>query len=162
MAKKNPELVRALRGAAHRLSIGARYEWGHMARCNCGHLIQSLTGMNDREVSRAVNYELDEWTEHARAYCPQSGRAVDEVFETLEKVGFDREDVIHLEHLTDPLVLERLGDNVHLSRNSREDLIRYLSAMADLLEEGGSGDVIRAESEPVPPESFLLASVLAT
>ncbi|MEM0896355.1 MAG: hypothetical protein AAGJ79_05665 [Verrucomicrobiota bacterium] len=139
-------LIHALRSAADRLAAGARYEWGHLARCNCGHLIQSLTGMDSREISCAVDHELEEWSEHAKAYCPQSGRAVDEVFETLGKVGFGREDVIHLENLSDRRVLGRLGGNVHLRRNSREDVIRYMRAMADMLEDEASHGVIKSKN----------------
>ena len=150
MAESNPSLIKALRDAARRLSNGARYEWGHMARCNCGHLIQCLTGMNDREISRTVNHHLEEWTEHASSFCPETGRAVDEVFRELEKVGFHREDVIHLENLTDQRVLDRLGDNVHLRRNSPEDVVRYLEALADLLEEDASAPPAR---KPRPTRS---------
>ena len=159
MAEGNPDLIQALRHAADRLSVGARYEWGHVARCNCGHLIQSLTGLNDREIACAIDHDLDEWTEHARTYCPQSGRAVDDVFEILSRVGFEREDVIHLENLSDRRVLRQLGEDVHLRRNSREDVIRYLNAMADMLEvETGQGQWA-GEANPARLQLLLLAGV---
>ena len=43
MARPSRRLIDALRATARRLEDGARYEWGHMGRCNCGHLAQTLT-----------------------------------------------------------------------------------------------------------------------
>ncbi|MEO0413783.1 MAG: hypothetical protein AAF226_02385, partial [Verrucomicrobiota bacterium] len=106
----------------------------HMARCNCGHLVQTLTGMDDKQVSCAVDHQLSEWTEHAKLYCSDSGRSVDEVFKILDKIGFDRDDVMRLENLNDPQVLKFMGEHVYLERNVREDAIAYMRAMADMLE----------------------------
>ena len=72
MAKSNPLLINALRETADRLSTGVKYEWGHMGRCNCGHLVQTITKMTDREIVEAVDNQLNEWTEHAREYCDTS------------------------------------------------------------------------------------------
>ncbi|MEM9478840.1 MAG: hypothetical protein AAGA58_04165 [Verrucomicrobiota bacterium] len=104
-----------------------------------------------------MDYELEEWSEHAKAYCPQSGRAVDDVFETLEKVGFGREDVIHLENLSDRRVLKWMGEGVHLQRNSRKDVIRYMRAMAAMLAEEAGVKEEKSVSPRVVPA--LLAGV---
>jgi hypothetical protein len=149
MKSSHPALIEALKDAAKQLGEGANYEWGHMARCNCGHLIQSLTGLDEFSVSKAVDHTLDEWTEHAKTYCPDSGRTVDEVFELLEKVGFCRQDVIHLENLSDPRVLKHIGNNVHLRRNKRDDLMRYLLALAEVLEQGNSQRRVQDEMSAV-------------
>ncbi|MEM9282417.1 MAG: hypothetical protein AAGA96_11350 [Verrucomicrobiota bacterium] len=160
MPKSNPSLIEALHAAADRLDSGAKYEWGHMARCNCGHLLQSLTGLDDREISSAVDHRLDEWTEHAKTFCPQSGRAVDEVFEILESFGFLREDVIHLENLSDRQVLSRLGDNVHLQRNNRDDLVLYLRTMADLLSEKIDAEAAARAEEALLTSPMLMAGLM--
>ena len=70
MPRPNPDLIQALQETADRLDSGARYEWGHMGRCNCGHLVQTVTSLTDLEIVDRVSGQLDEWTEHARAYCP--------------------------------------------------------------------------------------------
>lgn len=134
MAKPSVELISALRETADRVESGARYEWGHMAHCNCGHLIQTVTQQTGIEVARKVNDHLLEWTEHAQVRCSHTGHPLEEMFEALEKVGFTREDVIHLENLSDRQVLCHLGERVHLNRNQRDDVVRYLRAMAELLE----------------------------
>lgn len=136
MTTHNPELISALRETADRLSNGARYEWGHMGRCNCGHLVQTLTDMSDHEIVKSIDFEMDEWSEHAKDYCEGTGQKVDDLFITLQNVGFGYEDVIHLENLSDQRVLERLpGQRRHLRRNSVEDVTLYMCTMADLLEE---------------------------
>lgn len=136
MAQSNSELIFALRETANRLADGARYEWGHMGRCNCGHLIQTLTDMSDYEIVKCVNFQMGEWTEHAKDYCEGTGQNVDDIFLTLHSFGFSYEDVIHLENLSDKRILSRLGEGPqYLSRNDRQDVTLYLRTMANLLEE---------------------------
>ena len=137
MAKTNPELINALRVTAQRLEDGAKYEWGHMGRCNCGHLVQTLTDMTDHEIVKSVDFRLDEWTEHANDYCAGTGEKVEDLFVTLSNIGFSYQDVIHLENLSDHRVLTRLGEGqpCYLRRNEVKDVTRYLLTLADLLEE---------------------------
>ena len=136
MTNSNPELISALRETANRLDNGARYEWGHMGRCNCGHLVQTLTNMSDTEIARSVDFELDEWSEFANDYCAGTGHKVDDLFLTLQGVGFSHEDVIHLENLSDKRVLNRLeGRHRYLRRNNVQDVTLYLVTLADLLED---------------------------
>ena len=136
MAKSNPLLINALRETADRLSTGVKYEWGHMGRCNCGHLVQTITKMTDREIVEAVDNQLNEWTEHAREYCDTSNSKAEVLFDQLKEVGFDYEDVIKLEYLSDKKVLNKLGEGpVFLSNNKVEDVILYMDTMAEMLEE---------------------------
>lgn len=136
MARTNPELIQALRDTADRLDSGVRYEWGHMARCNCGHLVQTITGMSDSEISCSVNHHLTEWTEHAESFCAGTGYDVDDVFRKLDTVGFGHEDVMQLENLSNRQVLSRLpGGRRHLRRNQVADVTLYMRTMAQMLEE---------------------------
>jgi hypothetical protein len=135
MPHSNPNLIHALRVTAERLEEGARYEWGHMGRCNCGHLVQTITEMSDYEIARSVDFQLDEWSEHAQDYCAGTGHKVDQLFLTLQEMGFGYQDVIHLENLSDSRVLARLGERRYLRRNCREDAVLYLRTMASMLEE---------------------------
>jgi hypothetical protein len=136
MAKSNPELITALRETANRLIGGAKYEWGHMGRCNCGHLVQTITHMSDYEIVKSIDFELAEWTEHAQDYCEGTGHKVDDLFSALHSVGFSRQDVIHLENLSDTRVLDRLENGRrYLQRNNPKDVTLYMNTLADLLEE---------------------------
>ncbi|MBX3011549.1 MAG: hypothetical protein KF832_08570 [Caldilineaceae bacterium] len=136
MAKSNPELIQALRTTADRLSTGAPYEWGHMGRCNCGHLLQTITHLTPHEIVQTADYQLDEWTEHAKDYCEGTGHSLDTLFLTLQEMGFDYQDVIHLENLSDRRVLRRLGETpCYLRRNVSADVVLYMNTLAALLEE---------------------------
>jgi hypothetical protein len=131
MPNSNPELIGALRETAKRLEGGAKYEWGHMGRCNCGHLVQTLTTMSSYEIVKSIDFQLDEWTEHAKDYCEGTGHKVDDLFLTLQQ-----QDVIHLENLSDGRVLDQLvGGRRYLQRNKVEDAILYMNTMADVLED---------------------------
>jgi len=135
MAKASTQLVTVLRETAERVSTGVRYEWGHMAHCNCGHVVQTITQMSGQEVSQTIKHSLDEWTEHANDLCNLSGHAVEDLFTAMYEAGFENQDIIHLEKLSDQKVLNRLGRGVYLQKNKREDLITYLQTMADMMEE---------------------------
>jgi hypothetical protein len=136
MAKSNPELIDALRTTAQRLTDGAHYEWGHMGRCNCGHLVQTITNLTAREIVQAADHRLDEWTEHAKDFCAGTGHTLDTLFLTLQEMGFDYQDVIHLENLSDQRVLQRLEqERRDLRRNCLPDVTLYMKTLAARLEE---------------------------
>lgn len=137
MARPNPSLISALRTTADRLEKpDTRYEWGHMARCNCGHLAQTITGFDEARLRTVVRHQMSEWSEHARDFCASTGEDVAEILAILESTGFGPDDVRSLEHLSDPDVLARLPETRRhaLRRNDRSGVVLYLRAMADLLE----------------------------
>lgn len=136
MAKSNKELISALKQTAENLANGKRYEWGHMGRCNAGHLVQTVTSMSDREIVKSIDFQLNEWSELAKDYCDADGHKVDDLFLTLKEIGFGHDDVVKLEYLSDSNVLSRLPQEKRkLKRNNREDVVTYMNEMADMLEE---------------------------
>ncbi|MEM1270483.1 MAG: hypothetical protein AAGI08_10595 [Bacteroidota bacterium] len=135
MATRSPQLIDALRSTANRLEGGDRYEWGHMGRCNCGHLVQTITNMSSYEIVKAVDFAMDEWTEHAKDYCAGTGSKVDDIFLALHDAGFTHEDVMHLEYLSDKRVLNRIQDRPPLRRNNVDDVTLYMRTLAKVLED---------------------------
>ena len=135
MEQKHQQLIHVIRSAASGLRLdSAEYQWGHMGQCNVGHLMQAMTGMKSSEIVRSVDHEMNEWTEFAKNICEETSHKVEDLFASLHKLGFSREDVIHLENLTDKHVLENLpGGFRHLRRNDKNDVIAYFESMADLL-----------------------------
>jgi hypothetical protein len=129
-------MSRALRETAARLEGGARYEWGHVGRCNCGHLAQTVAALDDRAILRLFGQELGEWSEHARGRCAATNQDLEALFQVLHKAGLSRTDLLHLEHLSDPAVLRRLPDERRraLRRNERADVAVYMRALADEVE----------------------------
>ncbi len=137
MAKANQELVNALRETAKRLqSPSTKYEWGHMGRCNCGHLVQVVTEMSDVEIVKSIDHKLDEWTEHAKDYCPGTGNKIEDLLETMKQLGFEPRDMMHLENLSDERVLKVLdGGKRYLRKNVVGDVSLYMNTMANVLED---------------------------
>lgn len=106
-----------------------------MGHCNAGHLIQTLTGMSSFEIVESIDFELDEWSEHAVDYCSKTGCKVDDIFITIERYGVTHKDIVKLEYLSDRRVLENLdGGFRYLQRNDRHDVVAYMRSYADLLE----------------------------
>ncbi|MFO0745999.1 MAG: hypothetical protein U1F43_10035 [Myxococcota bacterium] len=130
---QNPSLADALRVTAHRLAADATpYRWTHQGRCNCGHLAQTLTS-RDAPSIHAAGLEVDgDWSEHARGFCPTSGLAIDAILATMFDAGVTPDELVHLERLSDPRVLRRLGVSV-LDYRERGDVVRYLEAWAALV-----------------------------
>lgn len=114
-----------------------------MGRCNCGHLVQTLTDLTDRQIAQSANHMLDEWSEHAKSYCTESGSDVDELFQALAEVGFSHQDVMALEYLSDPRVLAALRpERRKLRRNYAPDVSLYMRTLADVLEEENKAAVL--------------------
>lgn len=126
-----------LEETASRLEAGAGYEWGHVGRCNCGHLVQTLSGRGEWEIFHAFERELGEWSELAAHHCDTTNAEVGLMFNELAQVGFSREDVMHLEYLSDPRVLNRLpADRPPLRRNRPVDVAWYMRELAAVLQAG--------------------------
>lgn len=133
MARANRELISALRRTAGRLATDVSYQWGHMGMCNCGHLAQSITGLAHAEIHASALFREGDWEQQANDYCPTSGNLIDVVLAAMFELGLTRADIRNLEKLSDPDVLRRAGR--HLRFNNREDVVTYMTAWADLLED---------------------------
>lgn len=129
------ELILALRHTAERLRQGAPYRWTHQGACNCGHLAQTVTKLPREEIHRRAVEKAGDGSEHAIEYCPKSGYPIDHIIESMLAIGRATDDLVHLERLTDPKVLARIEGTRHLDHRSRDDVVLYLEAWADLLEE---------------------------
>lgn len=144
MADCSIEIIEALRRTANRLEGGDRYEWGHMGRCNCGHLVQTVTGMDPARIHAGALRRRGDWNEQLDEYCPQSGLPLDSMVSRLLQAGFTLEDLAKLERLSDAKVIQRMGPGRALQRNRRQDAVDYLRAWADLLEEKRAAQTSRA------------------
>jgi hypothetical protein len=134
MARPTLELVSALRTTAARLSGGATYKWSHFGQCNCGNLAQTVTRLTPKQVYEAAFERAGDWGEQALEFCATSGYPIDYVLARLFELGLEQADVRHLERLSDDRVLKRLGIPF-LAHNQRDNVVSYMRAWADLLEE---------------------------
>ncbi|MCX2739227.1 hypothetical protein [Pontibacter anaerobius] len=136
MARSSVELIEALRDTANRLRTGAKYEWGHMGSCNCGHLAQTITKYSKGQIHGAAMWRYGDWREQLRDYCPQSGLPLDEIIDQILEIGVTREELAHLESLSQPEIINLLPDHrKNLKHNQRNDVVLYLETWAQLLEQ---------------------------
>jgi hypothetical protein len=133
MARPSIALASAIRSTAARLRAGSAFAWGHMGRCNCGHLAQTLTSRTAAELHAAAQERCGDWREQTREYCPTSGLAIDVVIEELLAAGLSLSDLRHLEDLSDPVVLARVPARF-LRRSDVRHTIQYMEAWAEVME----------------------------
>lgn len=165
MIQARSRLVVALRETAARLSRDdVTYRWASFAHCNCGHLAQTITGLDPAEIQRRAMRREGDWANQARergargfpefdfgdrpaldegawepenvGACLATGAPLDEVLDRMYELGLRPADVAHLERLSDPAVRRRLGSSTkHFAHHRRENVVAYLEAWADLLDE---------------------------
>lgn len=136
MARPTPELIEALRRTAIKLKNGAPYQWGHMGGCNCGNLAQELTKLNRDQIHQYAMQRYGDWNEQVDDYCSTSQMPIDIVINEMLNAGLMLEDLKHLEKLDDRQVLARFPlEARYLKHNVRDDVVAYMNAWAELLEE---------------------------
>ena len=129
-------LVHALRKTAKRLKDDkTKYEWGHLGSCNCGHLAQTVTHLSKGEIHQlAVNSLGEDWSEKALDYCEGSGYPVEHILTEMMNLGLSKTDIVSLERLDDPKVLNQLPEGErNLQKNKKEDVVTYMEAWAQAL-----------------------------
>ena len=138
-------LVNILRETSARLELGDFYQWSHFGRCNCGHLVQTVTRLSAAEIHAVCSPELLEWSEIPDDYCAGTGLRLEYVLDRLRELGLCWDDLRQVEDLSNACVLHALpGGHRWLQRNCREDVIVYFRTWADLLAKD-LGDAAPAE-----------------
>ncbi|GAB5519661.1 MAG: hypothetical protein RhofKO_19120 [Rhodothermales bacterium] len=136
MTRPTPELIAALRATALSLQDGASYAWSRMGSCNCGHLAQTLTGLTSLAIQDLAHESAGDWKEQTEGFCGGTRMPLHRIFDAMLEAGMTTEDIMHLERLSSPVVLRRLGrSSVLLDYRSRTEVVQYMNAWADLLEE---------------------------
>jgi myosin heavy subunit len=135
MAIVSITVIEALRTTISNLEKGASYQWGHMGSCNCGNLAQVITNKNKAEIHQSAMRRHGDWNEQLFDYCPTSGLPIDHIIDEMIAFGFTKQDLAHLEKLSDPLVLQNLPlEKRYLKHNIKTDVILYLKTWASYLE----------------------------
>jgi hypothetical protein len=136
MARIKIEVIEVLRKTAKALSETKHYQWGHMGACNCGFLAQQITRLSKAEIHTQAMQGCGDWSEQQNDYCPTSGYLFDDLISKMIDFGFDRDDLVHLERLSDQAILRQLpAENRNLSYNNKDHVVLYLKTWAAFLEE---------------------------
>jgi len=133
MEDKKNKLVSAIRRAADNISSDDGYEWGHMGRCNCGHLARELTSLSAADIQRYAMEKSGDWADQVLDFCPTSGMTMDWLISELSSYGLSHRDLIDLERLSNIEVLEKAGAQT-LSKNKAADVAHYMNTWAGILE----------------------------
>jgi hypothetical protein len=134
MAVPSLALATVLHETADRLERTAHYQWSHFGHCNCGHLAQTVTRLSAAEIHRRAFVELTEWSEIPEDFCPTTGLRLDFILDRFRELGLDRNDLRHLEDLSDLVVLRALpGGFRYLRRNDPAAAVLYLRTWAALM-----------------------------
>lgn len=136
MARASLELIDALRKTAKRVALKSNYDWKNIGACNCGNLAQIITGMDKKEIHKNGIQKHGDWEMLVYLYRENSKYKIDEVISRMIDTGMTPEEIVHLENLSDPKILERLPENrKYLKRDNKDDVVLYLELWAQMLED---------------------------
>lgn len=137
MAHPSPDLILGIRKTIQKLKNGAPYQWGHMGACNCGNLAQEITNLTKGEIHTYAMQRHGDWNEQLIDYCPTSGYPMDLMVGKMLETGLTLDDLMHLERLSDPEILQRIPAERRqkMSKNSKSDVILYFEVWVKHLEE---------------------------
>lgn len=117
--EKKEKLIKALNIVINSLKNDTiHYSWESQSSCNCGIVAQAITGKNKEEVQELFNdvssklHDINKdiqrtWKNGVKYLCPITGEPTSEIFKELFKNGLSREDIVHLEYMDNPAILER-------------------------------------------------------
>ena len=168
------KLINHLQTANQALKDGSfPYLWSECNRCNVGVVascvlgvgIEKLEDLLDRSIERtqkALNMDNKGvwWSDMIGVLCPITGRPIHKIFRDLMDAGLTKQDMIHLEKLSDPRILKKAGIKTthtvpkksrkhwwnkaiitqveecdYQYNESKNNLIKYLDAWISILQE---------------------------
>jgi hypothetical protein len=128
------DLIYFLRKTAKRIKTDESYNWKAIGACNCGALVQEVTGLTAKEISTYGIQKHGEWHSISILYERNSHYEIDTIITRMLDLGMELKDFEYLENLNNPVILKRLCVD-YLKRDNQEQASQYMTAWADLLEE---------------------------
>lgn len=137
MANASVEIIQALRNTAKRINqIKGAYNWKHLGTCNCGNLVQELTGQNAKQIHLEGIKKHGDWEMLVYLYNEESTYQIDQTIKSLLDLGFTLEDIVQLENLSNQEIINNISFlKQNLKRDNKQDVILYLETWANMLEE---------------------------
>ncbi len=137
MATASVELINVLRETSKRIAASkSNYDWKNIGACNCGNLVQVVTGHDRKQIHQYGIQKHGDWEMLAYLYKDNGNYEIDKIIKSLLDLGFTLCDIVNLENLGDSEILSRVSDHKpFLKRDAREDVILYLETWASMLEE---------------------------
>lgn len=127
----------------------ADYNWSDGCKCNVGLLAQIISNESYLDLRKEKIAEYPEWLKFMKdnkttepgcgswktlinLYCGQTKPTMHGIVGEMIKSGFTKEDLIHLEYLSDDYVLSHMKDD-NLEQDKETDLIKYLKTWISLI-----------------------------
>jgi hypothetical protein len=135
---KNEKLITSLNVVVTALENGTiEHNWSKTDKCNCGLVAQAIVGVSPgnlfknfiqplanemRKVDPKYKDAAPTWQQMVGAYCPLTGEPIAEIFKILYAAGLTREDIGHLETLSDPNILAKTKISKSAVVGTREEI----------------------------------------
>lgn len=127
--KRKEKLIESLRLVIDALKNDTiHYDWREQSSCNMGVVAQAILNVDVKQLEELrsslfdplleINKERREnkkgkidvtWKNSIRYVCPMTGKKLPEIIKKLESFGLSRVDMVHLEYLENPAILELSG-----------------------------------------------------
>jgi hypothetical protein len=126
---KKETLIRSLKKAVYSLKNNTiYYNWVEQHSCNAGVVAQAVLGKSweeikeiksplfnklseinkDRKSNKLAAFDTT-WKNAIQMTCNMTGECMPKIISDLEEAGLSREDIVHLEYLENPAILEKSG-----------------------------------------------------
>lgn len=110
------------------------YEWNKQSSCNAGIVAQAVLDKTPEELTemrksifKIIPDEIEKTWKNAVKYgCSVTGKSMFEIITQLSEAGLTKEDIVHLEYLENPAILEKSGiekENVYSNVKVRDEKI---------------------------------------
>lgn len=133
---KNTKLINALKIAVNALKNDTVfYSWNKHASCNCGIVSQAVLGLTSEDLASKTNIfvkslkDIDKdipqtWKNGIKYLCPLTGKSDIEIFNDLFEAGLSKDDIVHMEYMSNPAILEKSGIETHRVKEREEKKLK--------------------------------------
>ena len=142
MENKKEKLIKALRITINALKNDTvLYDWQNQQSCNCGIVAQAITGMNrddlKNQFDEQIASKLDKiksgeerisptWKNAIKYLCPMTGLSNIEILNKLQTAGLSKEDIVNLEYMSNPAILEKSGILTKKTEEHKEPFVKEI------------------------------------
>lgn len=110
------------------------YDWQKQSSCNAGIVAQAVLDKTPQEISemrdslfKNIPQKIDNTWKNAIKYgCSVTGKSMYEIINQLTDAGLTKEDIVHLEYLENPAILEKSGiekETIYKEVKVREEVV---------------------------------------
>ena len=143
MSNKKIHLVKSLKLVIDALKNDTvLYNWEEQSSCNAGVVSQAILGVSLKELENLkeplflilenfndnIRKEKDKinltWKNSIKYSCSITGKNMPKIVADLETAGINRSDIVHLEFLENPAILELSGIEKELNKIPHKNLIK--------------------------------------